>query len=274
MRLVDTHLHLDSDDFANREPEIVARAHEAGVAAMISVATSAASSRRVLELSRRLPGVFPAVGIQPNDVVEASEEDWKLIEQLAIECRNEIVAIGETGIDCYWDRTPLPQQRDFFDRHLRLALEHDLPVIIHMRESGQEIVEALRQAWGSRRGRAVMHSFTGDRDLLEQCLELGLYVSFAGMVTFKKSEDLREVARAVPLDRILVETDSPYLSPEPLRGRRPNEPARVVHTARCLAELRGISLDAFARQTTANAIRLFGDLLPPYQRRQSSHANT
>ncbi len=274
MQLVDTHLHLDSDDFADREPEIVARAHEAGVVAMISVATSATSSRRVLELSRRLPGVFPAVGIQPNDVVEASEEDWKLIEQLVLEFRDEIVAIGETGIDCYWDRTPLPQQRDFFDRHLRLAREHDLPVIIHMRESGQEIIAALRRAWGSHHGRAVMHSFTGDRGLLEQCLELGLYVSFAGMVTFKKSEDLREVARAVPLDRILVETDSPYLSPEPLRGRRPNEPARVVHTARCLAELRGISLDEFARQTTANAVRLFGDLLPPYQSRQSSQAST
>ncbi len=263
LQLIDTHLHLDDPQFEGEREAVVERAREAGVGAMIVVGTSADSSRRVVQLGRELPGVFAAVGIQPNDVIDAGDEDWAVIEQLVEECRAEIVALGETGLDCYWDRTPLEQQQEYFERHLVLAERSDLPVIIHMRESGEEIVSQLRGAWGdaakeadARRG--VMHSFTGDADLLEQCLALGLYISFAGMVTFKKSHELRDVARRVPLDRILVETDSPYLSPEPLRGRRPNEPARAVHTARCLAGLFDMSLESFAAQTTQNAIRLFG----------------
>lgn len=257
IRLVDTHLHLDSEPFESRHREVVDRACAAGVVAMVSVGTSAASSRRVIELAGRLPAVYPAVGIQPNDVVEAAEGDWEQVESLAIDQREQVVAIGETGIDCYWDRTPLALQRDYFDRHLDLAERLGLPVIIHMRESGAEIVEQLRGSWAER-CRGVMHSFTGDRQLMEDCVALGLYISFAGMVTFKKSDSLREVARQVPDDRILVETDSPYLSPEPLRGRRPNEPARVIHTAECLARVRGQSLEEFAALTTANAAALFG----------------
>ncbi len=261
IQLVDTHVHLDAEPFREHPEEFVQRATQAGVVAMIAVGTSADSSRDVLVLSERFPSVFPAVGIQPNDVVEAGPKDWEVIERLVQNHRNSIVALGETGIDGYWDRTPLEQQHDYFQRHLRLGLETDLPVIIHMRESGEEILKALERAWKDRQGRGVMHSFTGDLALLEACLAWGLYISFAGMVTFKKSDALREVAKAVPLDRILVETDAPYLSPEPLRGRFPNEPARVVHTAECLAEVKGISLEELATRTTQNAGRLFGDRL-------------
>jgi TatD DNase family protein len=163
---------------------------------------------------------------------------------------------GETGLDCYWDDTPIEVQQDYFDRHLELCRQTNLPMVIHMRESCDLIIEQLRKQSSVPRG--IMHSFTGDRDQAQMCLDLGLMISFAGMVTFKKSDDLRSVAAMVPEDRILIETDSPYLSPEPLRGRRPNEPARVEHTLRCLAEVRGVSAERLAAATTENAKRLFG----------------
>ena len=167
-----------------------------------------------------------------------------------------MVALGETGLDRHWDYSPLAVQQDYFDRHLRLSREHDLPFVVHTRQSDAEVLAMLREARTRGPLRGVMHSFTGTAETAAECVELGLYISFAGMVTFKKSHDLRAVAAAVPPDRILVETDSPYLSPHPLRGKR-NEPANVMHTAACLAEVRGQSADAFAAQTTANARALF-----------------
>jgi TatD DNase family protein len=148
-------------------------------------------------------------------------------------------------------------QQEYFDRHLRLSQQRDVPFIVHMRDCGDEIVAMLRTAHDRSPLRGVMHSFTGDEALAEQCLELGLYISFAGMVTYKKSDELRRVAASIPDDRLLIETDSPYLSPHPKRGQRPNEPALVVHTAECLAEVRGASLESLAEQTTENARRLF-----------------
>ena len=186
-------------------------------------------------------------------MAEAGPQDFALIEELA--GSPGVRAIGETGLDCYWDDTPLEMQERFFDRHLQLCRESALPMIIHMRESGQLIVEQLRRQASVPNG--VMHSFTGDLELAMHCLEMGLCISFAGMVTFKKSEELRAVAKAIPEDRLLVETDSPYLSPEPLRGKRPNEPARVEHTLRCLADVRGVTASHLASVTTANAKRLF-----------------
>jgi TatD DNase family protein len=168
-----------------------------------------------------------------------------------------VVALGETGLDRYWDFAPFALQQDYFDRHLQLAQARDLPVVIHMRDCAEDLLPMLVEA--RRRGplRGVLHSFTGDAETARQCLELGLYVSFAGMVTFKKSQALREVARTIPRDRILIETDSPYLAPEPQRGRRPNEPAWLVHTATRLAEVCDTDLASFAGWTSANAARLF-----------------
>ncbi len=207
-----------------------------------------------MELSAEHPGVFAAVGIQPNYAAQAKPGDWQQIVTLA--ARPKVVAIGETGLDRHWDYTPFGVQQDYFDRHLRLAQARGLPFVVHTRESDADVLAMLHEA--ARRGplTGVMHSFTGSADTAAECVALGLYISFAGMVTFKKSDALRVVAASIPADRILVETDSPYLAPHPMRGKR-NEPANIVHTAACLAAARGQSDIEFAAQATANARRLF-----------------
>ncbi|REK08993.1 MAG: TatD family deoxyribonuclease [Planctomycetota bacterium] len=254
MPLVDTHAHLDQEEFADDREAVIERAREAGVEAIVTVGTTALSSEQSVDLAGGHPGVFAAVGIQPNYTAQAVPGDWERVVTLVT--RPRVVAIGETGLDRHWDYSPFDIQQDYFDRHLRLAQERGLPFIVHTRDSDAEVVEMLREA--HRRGplRGVMHSFAGTAETAGECLELGLHISFAGMVTFKKSDALREVAVIVPDDRILVETDSPYLSPHPLRGKR-NEPANVLHTATCLAEVRGVELEAFAEQTTINARALF-----------------
>lgn len=253
LELFDTHAHLNVDAFEDNLDEVVSRGRQAGLVGILVIGIDAATSRRACDLAAAYPGfLYAAVGIQPNSAAEAGEDDFELVRELA--GYPGVRAIGETGLDCYWDDTPMELQQRFFDDHLQLCRDTGLPMVIHMRDSGDLIVEQLRRQSSVPPG--VMHSFTGDRRLAEQCLELGLYISFAGMVTFKKSDELREVASIVPEHRLLVETDSPYLSPEPLRGRRPNEPARVEHTLRCLADVRGVSADYLAGVTTANARRL------------------
>jgi TatD DNase family protein len=255
VEFVDTHAHLDQEEFASDRVDVIARARAAGVTAIIAIGTTADSSDAAVAISEAHAGVFAAVGIQPNYCAQAAKGDWERIVALAE--RPKVVAIGETGLDKYWDYTPFALQQDYFDRHIDLAARLDLPFVVHMRDCGDEILAALKAAH-ARHGalNGVMHSFTGDAALAAACIELGLYISFAGMVTFKKSAALREVAAAMPPDRILIETDSPYLSPEPYRGKR-NEPAHVVHTAARLAEVRSESLEDFAARTTANARRLF-----------------
>ncbi|WP_184309201.1 TatD family hydrolase [Aporhodopirellula rubra] len=255
LNLFDTHAHLNSDTFDSTVDEVVGRAKEAGVGGIAVIGIDAATSRRACDLAALHPGYLHAVvGIQPNSAAEAAEGDFAVIEELAD--LPGVVGIGETGLDCYWDDTPIEMQHEYFQRHLDFAVKKSLPVVIHMRESCSLIIEQLRSQ--SELPPAVMHSFTGNIDEARACLDLGLMISFAGMVTFKKSDELREVAAMVPDERLLVETDSPYLSPEPLRGRRPNEPARVEHTLRCLAEVRGVTAEAFAETTTANARKFFG----------------
>lgn len=253
--LYDTHAHLDSRAFADDLPGVLERCRAAGVADVNVIGVDAASSRVVVGLCANQQMLHPVAGIQPNDVAEAAPGDWDEIVRLADD--PAVVALGETGLDRYWDATPLPQQQDYFDRHLRLSQATGLPFVVHMRECEADVLAMLREARTRGPLRGVMHSFTGTAEGAAEAVELGLDVSFAGMVTFKKSDDLREVARGVPLDRLLVETDAPYLSPEPVRKIKRNEPAHVAHTARFLAELRGEPVDEFARQTTANAKRLF-----------------
>jgi TatD DNase family protein len=262
MQLFDTHCHLDDEQFESRSADVVQRARDAGVVGIVTVGVTGASSDAAVRLAAEHDLVVAAVGIQPNYCGEASREDWDRIVALA--SQPGVVAIGETGLDRYWDFTPFPVQQDYFDRHLRLAQECELPFIVHMRDCEAEVLAALREA--SARGplRGVMHSFTGTPQAATEFLELGLHISFAGMVTYKKSTDLRTIAAEVPADRLLVETDAPYLSPHPVRGQRPNEPALVGHTARCLAETRGVAPEELARQTTENARRLFAlDQRPP-----------
>jgi TatD DNase family protein len=253
--LCDTHAHLDDEQFENSHAAVIQRAEAAGVTTIVTVGTTADSSETSVRLAQEFPAVYAAVGIQPNHVSQAAVGDWDRIVALAD--LPQVVALGETGLDRYWDFAPFAVQQDYFDRHLRLAQARDLPVVIHMRDCAEDLLPMLVEA--RRRGplRGVLHSFTGDADTARQCLELGLYLSFAGMVTFKKSQALREVARTIPRDRILIETDSPYLAPEPQRGRRPNEPAWLVHTAACLAQVRGTDPASFADWTSRNAAELF-----------------
>ncbi len=253
LELFDTHAHLNVSAFDENVDEVIQRAKQAGVVGVAVIGIDVATSRRACELAAMHPDFLRAVvGIQPNSAAEAGEDDFSIIQQLASD--PTVCAIGETGLDCYWDDTPMEMQQDFFDRHLQLCRDTSLPMVIHMRESGDLIVQQLRRQSSVPPG--IMHSFTGDMELAQECLSMDLHISFAGMVTFKKSDDLRQVAKNIPEDRLLVETDSPYLSPEPLRGRRPNEPARVEHTLRCLAEVRGVSPKHLAEATTANAKRL------------------
>jgi TatD DNase family protein len=254
--LVDTHAHLDDERFREDLPAVLARAAAAGVTHVVTIATTAPSSGACVGLAQRHPLLSASVGIQPNHVAEAAPTAWD--EVAALVTRPKVVAVGETGLDRHWDYTPFARQEDYFARHLDLARRHDRAVVIHCREAEADVVRMLREDF-ERHGpvRGVLHSFTGDAATASACLAMGLYVSFAGMVTYKNAGDLREVARQVPLDRLLVETDSPYLAPVPVRGQR-NEPAHVRHTAACLAGVHGIDVDALAAVTTRNARALFG----------------
>ncbi len=255
MDLFDTHAHLDDEQLSSVVIGVVERAAAAGVSRILAVGTTAASSRNCLVHATHFPRVWSSAGIHPNPAAEALAGDWDEIVKLSSEAR--VVALGETGLDLYWKDTPLPMQQDYFDRHIRLSQATGLPLVIHLRETAAEILTMLTAA--RRRGplTGIMHSFTGTADQAAAFIDLGLHISFAGMVTFKKSDDLRAVVAVVPEQRLLVETDSPYLSPEPFRGKRPNEPARVIHTAACVAQARGVSLAALAEQTTHNALALF-----------------
>ena len=252
----DTHTHIDQSEFDADRTEVVRRAEEAGVEAIVAVATTAEASDVCVRLAAEFDIVYAAVGIQPNYVAEALADDWDHVVSVAT--GPKVVALGETGLDRHWDFAPFEMQQDYFDRHLRLAQQRGLPFIVHMRECESDILAMLREAHGRGPLAGVMHSFTGDAEMAAECVELGLYISFAGMVTYKKSDALRGCAASIPAERLLIETDSPYLSPQPVRGKRRNEPANVRYTAECLAEVRSVPLETLAAITTANARRLFG----------------
>jgi TatD DNase family protein len=254
MALFDTHCHLDDEQFAGDCAEILQRARDAGVVQVLTVGVTVNSSRACVTLAAEFPEVLAAVGIQPNHCREAQPDDWDRLCAMSSQAR--VAAIGETGLDRYWDFTPWSVQQDYFDRHLRLAQQQALPCVIHMRDCDAETLEMLTEA--RRRGplSGIMHSFTGSAETARACLELGLHISFAGMVTYKKAIGLREIAATIPADRLLLETDAPYLSPHPCRSQKRNEPSLLIHTAACLAEVRGVPVEALAEQTTANAQRL------------------
>jgi TatD DNase family protein len=255
MLLFDTHAHLFEDRFDKDLPAVLERA--AGVVERVMcLGIDLGSSRRSVELANGYPLVVAAVGIQPNHVAAAAPGDWDEVVKLA-GSDPRVVAIGETGLDRYWDKTPFDVQRDYFVRHIDLARELGKPFVIHCREAEADVVAVLRECAARGPLRAVMHSFSGDLETARACLEMGLYISFAGMVTYPTAQNLRAVATEVPLDRLLVETDCPYLAPQPVRGRR-NEPAFVAHTAALLAAVKGVSAADIAHHTTRNARALFG----------------
>jgi TatD DNase family protein len=257
MELIDTHAHLDDEQLAPDSDSVLVRARAAGVVAIVAVGTTFETSRQAVQLAGKHAIVRAAVGIHPNYAALAGAGDWRAVVELSRE--PGVVAVGETGLDRFRSDTPFDQQVDHFERHLGLAGERALPVIIHCRDAEQDVLRCLTAAAGAGPLRGVMHSFSGQAATAARCVELGLYISFAGQLTFKnrKFDALREVARLVPLDRLLIETDSPYLAPEPHRGAR-NEPAHVRFTAERLAELRGMTPTDLAAATASNARKLFG----------------
>jgi TatD DNase family protein len=255
--IVDSHAHLDSEDFKGEADAIVSRALDYGLVGVITIGIEPADWEANLALAEQYDIVHAALGIHPNS---AGQTTGETLERLAVLCRDgagsrRVVGIGETGLDYYRQYVPHDVQRRSFAAHLELARELDLPVIIHNRDALEDVLEVLQTDGKGTRG--VMHSFSGDAAYAWRCIELGYMISLAGPVTFRKAEDKHAVAREVPLDSLLVETDCPYLTPEPYRGRR-NEPAYVAYTAKAIAELRGVSFEEVARATTANAARLFG----------------
>jgi TatD DNase family protein len=254
--LIDTHAHLADARLAGDLDAVLARARAAGVRAVIVPATTADDAAAGVALAEEHPGeVYAAVAIHPNHGAEAKAGDFDRIVELA--SRPEVVAIGETGLDRYWKYTPFDLQQELFDRHLALARRTGKPVVVHVRDCYAETIDQLRRQGGPVRG--VLHSFTGTADDAAALLDLGMHLSFAGMITFanKGLDPLREVAARVPADRLLVETDSPYLSPHPFRGK-PNEPSRVALVAATVARVRGLDLATLAALTTSNAVALFG----------------
>lgn len=254
MEFFDSHCHLDPMRYGGDLPDVLGRARAAGVTGLTVIGTRAADSEAAAELAAREPGIACAAGIHPNDVHEAEPDEWDRITRLVASGR--VHAVGETGLDWYRAVAPRDLQRDSFDRHIRLAQKLGLPLVVHTRESIRDTLDTLREALARGPLAAVLHAFSGTAAEAAEAVDLGCHLGFAGMVTFRSATDLRGVATTVPLDRLLIETDSPFLSPEPFRGRR-NEPGHVVHTARCLAIARGEPLEKFAAATTANARRIF-----------------
>ena len=255
---VDTHAHLTDERFHDDLPAVIERASAAGVEHIICVATTATDSAACIQVAAKYPSAWASVGIQPNNLATAMAGDWDTVTQLVESSR--VVAVGETGLDRHWDFTPFSVQEDYFARHLDLARRFDLPVIIHCREAEADTLRVLSDQF-NRYGpvRGVMHSFTGDRATAEACWAMGLYISFAGMVTYKNSASLRAVAQAIPADRFVIETDAPYLAPVPMRGKR-NEPAYVVHTATVVA---AAALN-FARRVLRTSRQQFARAIPTH----------
>jgi TatD DNase family protein len=252
--VVDTHAHLDDKRLIGELPAVLERARSAGVAQIVAIGIDAKSSISVVGMAAAHPGVFAAVGVHPNEVAVHGAADWPRVAELATHPR--VVAIGETGLDRHWHDTPFDQQLAYFDHHLELAHRLDLPVVIHSRDCQRELISHLQRL--DRPVHGVLHSFAGSWDEAEDLLAIGLYLSFSGMITYtnKSLESLRDVAARAPLDRLLVETDSPYLSPHPFRGKT-NEPAKVGWMASRISELRSMTAADVATATSANARRLF-----------------
>jgi TatD DNase family protein len=252
VRLIDTHLHLHHTQFDIDRADVVERAAAVGVACMIEIGYDLTSSRAALQLTEQYPHIYAVVGIQPNYAVGVDQDSLAELRQLA--AHPKVVAIGEIGLDYYHDQAPHDVQERLFRDQLALARELDLPVVIHSRDAQADTVRILRDAARGQPG--IMHSFSGDWAYAEACLEVGFMLSFSGPVTFPKAVALHEVAARAPLDQILTETDSPYLSPHPLRGRR-NEPARVRLVAEQLAMLHNTTLEELAGAVWQNAMKVF-----------------
>lgn len=251
--LIDTHVHLNADQYEEDLDAVIERAREAGIEKMVVVGFDRKTIERTMHLIDQYDDIYGVIGWHPVDAVDCTDEDLEWIEQLSE--HEKIVGIGETGLDYHWDKSPKEVQKEVFKKQIALAKRVSLPIIIHNRESTADCVEILKEENAHETG-GIMHAFSADEKTADEILDMNFYVSLGGPVTFKNAQLPKDIAVHVPLDRLLVETDAPYLTPHPYRGKR-NEPAYVKLVAEQIAELRGISLEALADATTKNAERLF-----------------
>jgi TatD DNase family protein len=258
--LIDSHCHLDFPDFANELDAVMARARAAGIDRLVTISTRVRRQPALLAITERFPDVYCSIGTHPHYAHE--EADVSLAELVAATRAEKVVAIGEAGLDYHYDNSPREAQERGFRTHIGAAREAGLPLVIRSREADDDTARILEEEMGRGAFAAVLHCFTGGRELARRAIALGHCISFTGILTFKNSEDLRAIAAELPEDRILVETDAPYLSPGKYRGKR-NEPAYMVETAKVLAEVRGVSFDTIAKQSTANFYRLFAKVPSP-----------
>lgn len=248
--LFDTHAHLDEPSLQQDAASIFELAAQNGLVGIVTIGTTLPSSQQSVALARQNPLVHAAVGIHPNYASQAQPGDWEGIVKLAAD--PAVVAVGETGLDHYWKHCPIEHQLDYFERHLDLSRSTGKPFIVHCRDAEDDVLQVLKTWAATGPLNGVMHSFCGSRAMAEQCVAWGMWLSFSGMLTFKRNQDLRDLLSCVPREKLLVETDSPYLAPQPFRGKR-NQPGYVKHTAEAMAAALGIRYDELCELTTRNA---------------------
>ena len=260
MLVVDSHCHLDYEGLAERLPEVLAQAEQAGVGLMVSISTRVRKFERLLRIAEENPNVYCTIGTHPHHAHE--ELDVSVTELVELASHPKVVGIGEAGLDYHYDLSPRAAQEQGFRLHIAAARETGLPLVIHSREAEEDTARILEEEMRQGFFKPLLHCFTSDVSLAWRGLALGAYVSFSGILTYKNAENLRVTAAEVPLDRLLVETDSPYLAPVPFRGKT-NEPAYVIKTLETLAKVRGVSAEAMARATSDNFFRLFDKVPRP-----------
>jgi len=252
--LIDTHAHLDDRRFNRDRDRVIERAKKEGITTIIHIGFDKESSLNACSMAEKYEDIYAAVGVHPHDAKDASDDVLELIYNLA-KTKKKVVAVGEIGLDYYRDLSPRDVQKRVFSHQIALAKELDLPIVVHDRDAHGDVLKILKEERAGRVG-GILHCFSGSREMAEECIKMGLYISFAGPITYSNARRLVEVARYVPLDRFLVETDCPYLTPEPYRGKR-NEPAYVKLVAQKAAEIKGITFEELAKITTANAKEVF-----------------
>jgi TatD DNase family protein len=255
MKLIDTHSHLTFEDLENQVDDVLARSVEAGVTRWITVGTDKEHNEKVLSLVGRHENLWAGLGYHPHCASDITDADMELLKKQAHDAK--VVALGECGLDYYYMNSVAKSQKRIFRQHLDIAAQLQKPVIIHTREAFEDTISILDE-YADTLKNIVFHCFGGNTEQTRQVLHRGFHISFTGTITFKRSEALREVAKMIPLDRLMIETDCPYISPHPVRNIQPNEPALLVHTAQCLADVHGISLEEFAQKITQTSEQFFG----------------
>ena len=254
MKLIDTHAHLTFEELENQIDDVLARSVEVGVTRWITVGTDKEHNEKVLLLVGRHENLWAGLGYHPHCASDITDADIELLKKQAHDAK--VVALGECGLDYYYMNSAAESQKPIFRQHLDIAAELQKPVIVHTREAFEDTMEILDEYTGKLKN-VVIHCYGGDAEQTRSLLKRGFYISFTGTVTFKRSEALREVAKMIPLDRLMIETDCPYISPHPVRNIRPNEPALLIHTAQCLADLHGVSIEDFAQIVTKTSEQFF-----------------